>query len=168
MNTSLSRVKGGAGIIVYTVVDGEHIFLCGEQRFTGQWSDLGGRWDSKDRTQLDVAAREFQEESLGVFFPTLDHCKEYIREFTVCSVGIYMYRCFFVWMPYRMLVAGIGLFRFRAQQTHNHHEFLEITNLGLFQITHFNYFLQWKLEVVKTRTKRLVSIIRSARQAGIL
>lgn len=57
-----------AGIIPFTLVNGELIFYMGVDTMTGELTDFGGSiYKDIKETAIECAIREFKEESLGVF-----------------------------------------------------------------------------------------------------
>jgi len=61
-----------AGIIPFTLIDGQPLFYMGIDTVCGELTDFGGSlWKEIKETPLACAIREFDEESLGVF-PKID------------------------------------------------------------------------------------------------
>jgi hypothetical protein len=67
-----------AGVLPYTVYGGQILFLLGKEQYISRsssggrcsrlvWSDFGGRRESTDANAEHTAAREFSEETLGLF-----------------------------------------------------------------------------------------------------
>lgn len=54
-----------AGILPFAVHNGQVVFLVGKDAQDSVWSDFGGKVESVDRSELDTAIREFQEETCG-------------------------------------------------------------------------------------------------------
>jgi hypothetical protein len=79
--SSPTIMYSAAGVLPYTVWNGEIYFLLGSSRYYSRrknhatkiqsrivWADFGGSRDSlKDKDEYDTAAREFGEETLGLF-----------------------------------------------------------------------------------------------------
>lgn len=56
-----------AGIIPYTIVNGQIFIIFGLERGIGSISDFGGKKEANDRDLIDTALREFREETLNQF-----------------------------------------------------------------------------------------------------
>lgn len=54
-----------AGILPFAFHENKTYFLVGKDGQDGTWSDFGGKYESKDRSYLDTAQREFYEETCG-------------------------------------------------------------------------------------------------------
>lgn len=54
-----------AGILPFARYRGFTVFLVGKDAQDGMWSDFGGKYETKDKNELDTAQREFQEETCG-------------------------------------------------------------------------------------------------------
>lgn len=54
-----------AGILPYARYKGLTVFLVGKDAQDGAWSDFGGKYETRDRCQMETAQREFQEETCG-------------------------------------------------------------------------------------------------------
>lgn len=66
LRSDLPRTR--AGIIFYTIHDGQRYYLLGIDSSTQQLTDFGGGFESeRDRDRLDTAIREFTEETLYTF-----------------------------------------------------------------------------------------------------
>lgn len=64
-STSGSYIAYAAGILPYAKYKETTVFLVGKDAQDGLWSDFGGKYEVKDRNEIDTAQREFQEESCG-------------------------------------------------------------------------------------------------------
>lgn len=76
-----------AGILLSTIRNNELLFLLGRDNKYKTWSDFGGRNESYDKmSPRKTAAREFYEESCGVFFSIQEtyHLLEHIQPF-ICK-----------------------------------------------------------------------------------
>lgn len=54
-----------AGIMPFAVHGGEVLFLVGKDSQDGLWSDFGGKAELSDKSELETAQREFNEETCG-------------------------------------------------------------------------------------------------------
>lgn len=62
----MEGLKGyAAGILPYALYENEIVFLIGQDAHDGLWSDFGGKFEPADRTALETAQREFNEETCG-------------------------------------------------------------------------------------------------------
>eukprot|EP00698_Gefionella_okellyi_P025662 TRINITY_DN9464_c0_g1_i1.p1 TRINITY_DN9464_c0_g1~~TRINITY_DN9464_c0_g1_i1.p1 ORF type:complete len:348 (-),score=61.80 TRINITY_DN9464_c0_g1_i1:87-1130(-) len=68
----------GAGVLPYTIVNGGVLVLLGAEQTRkdgtglGYWADFGGKREESDANELCTAAREFAEETKGVFNDGID------------------------------------------------------------------------------------------------
>jgi 8-oxo-dGTP pyrophosphatase MutT (NUDIX family) len=62
---------GAAGIVPYTYINGEIVFLLGLERSNGQWSGFIGGQEPGENI-IDTANREFNEETCMVFNKIFD------------------------------------------------------------------------------------------------
>ena len=54
-----------AGILPFAVHGTTILFLVGKDAQDGSWSDFGGKVENVDRTEIETAQREFNEETCG-------------------------------------------------------------------------------------------------------
>ena len=59
------HIAYAAGILPFALYKGTVVFLVGKDAQDGLWSDFGGKYETKDRTELETAQREFIEETCG-------------------------------------------------------------------------------------------------------
>ena len=98
-----------AGILPYTIVNNEILYLLGRDwRDTG-WSDFGGKCEEIDKSDpRNTAIREFYEESMGSIVPLhkLNNYKstlgEPIKSVTLNGSPYYMYYMYVVYDDYQM------------------------------------------------------------------
>lgn len=60
------RVAYAAGILPFARYNGETVFLVGRDAQDGTWSDFGGKYESRDKNEMETAQREFYEETCGM------------------------------------------------------------------------------------------------------
>lgn len=58
-----------AGVLPYCSLGGKTLFLLGRSRKLNMWTTFSGKDDVDDTNVYETAAREFDEESLGVVLP---------------------------------------------------------------------------------------------------
>ena len=64
-SSSGNYIAYAAGILPYARYKGVTMFLVGKDAQDGLWSDWGGKFESKDKSEMETAQREFQEETCG-------------------------------------------------------------------------------------------------------
>ena len=69
-----------AGILPFSILNGNVFFLLGKDSMENTWSDFGGRVELKDQgNNINTAIREFYEESLGVIL-SIDNVKLLLKD----------------------------------------------------------------------------------------
>jgi len=85
-----------AGVLLYSIRNGDVVFLLGKDAKWRQWSDFGGKNDINDKNKEDTAVREFYEESVGTIFDMIQikdriKCCQCIKTLSYKKHDYYMY-----------------------------------------------------------------------------
>jgi len=60
-----NQIAYAAGILPYAVYNGRVVFLLGKDAQDALWSDFGGKYETKDKNEIETAMREMTEETCG-------------------------------------------------------------------------------------------------------
>jgi hypothetical protein len=82
-----------SGILIKTKINDKQYYFMSFEKKRGLWGDIGGKRDNKDKSILETAIREFNEETNNLFFldnnDLLAKTSHLIREYCIKEIKIY-------------------------------------------------------------------------------
>ena len=128
-----------AGILPYTIYNGQIYFLLGRTKYDGSWSDFGGGEEKSDKNVHQTAIREFYEETIGTV-QDISHLKNTFKkknfnEFTGLTTRGRQYHMFLIFIPHKNYTLAFKKNLSFVTYTHLPQKYQEMTDIKWFEHT---------------------------------